>query len=401
MEKMNINFVEKSGLLAYKYLRGSHSYHLNVETSDVDYGGVWICPMEMLFGLRSNYVEQVADEKNDVVYYEFGRWIELLLKSNPTALESLYVPKDCIIGDVHPAIQLILDNRDAFLSKECFNSFFGYANSQIVKARGLNKKIVNPVTERKDVLDFCYTFYNQGSQPIKDFLKEHNLDQRYCGLVNIPNMKDTYGVYYDFAAYFKFENIDVDNIAEITPYIYQIYGKKGLDNILQRIDKKEFYKYGGIADPDNWSKSNTVRLSSIPKGESPICQMTFNKDAYVCHCRDYHDYKEWEKNRNPIRYESNLNKNYDSKNVCHCMRLIRMAKELAQGRGFNLARDNDRDYLLDIRNHKFEYEEIMTQLENEKKEMEEAIKTTTLPDKVDINFVNDLLIKSRKTIYQF
>ena len=225
MKKMNINFVEKSGLLAYKYLRGSHSYHLNVETSDVDYGGVWICPMEMLFGLRSNYVEQVADEKNDVVYYEFGRWIELLLKSNPTALESLYVPKDCIIGDVHPAIQLILDNRDAFLSKECFNSFFGYANSQIVKARGLNKKIVNPVTERKDVLDFCYTFYNQGSQPIKDFLKEHNLDQRYCGLVNIPNMKDTYGVYYDFAAYFKFENIDVDNIAEITPYIYQIYGK--------------------------------------------------------------------------------------------------------------------------------------------------------------------------------
>jgi len=401
MEKMNINFVEKSGLLAYKYLRGSHSYHLNVETSDVDYGGVWICPMEMLFGLRSNYVEQVADEKNDVVYYEFGRWIELLLKSNPTALESLYVPKDCIIGDVHPAIQLILDNRDAFLSKECFNSFFGYAESQIKKCRGLNKRIVNPVTERKDVLDFCYTFYNQGSQPIKDFLKEHQLDQRYCGLVNIPNMKDTYGVYYDFAAYFKFENIDVDKIAEITPYIYQIYEKKGLDNILQRIDKKEFYKYGGITDPDNWSKSNTVRLSSIPKGEVPICQMTFNKDAYVCHCRDYHDYKEWEKNRNPIRYESNLNKNYDSKNVCHCMRLIRMAKELAQGKGFNLVRDTDRDYLLDIRNHKFEYEEIIAQLENEKKEMEEAIKTTTLPDKVDIKFVNDLLIKSRKAIYKF
>ena len=270
-----------------------------------------------------------------------------------------------------------------------------------LKCRGLNKRIVNPVTERKDVLDFCYTFYNQGSQPIKDFLKEHQLDQRYCGLVNIPNMKDTYGVYYDFAAYFKFENIDVDKIAEITPYIYQIYEKKGLDNILQRIDKKEFYKYGGITDPDNWSKSNTVRLSSIPKGEVPICQMTFNKDAYVCHCRDYHDYKEWEKNRNPIRYESNLNKNYDSKNVCHCMRLIRMAKELAQGKGFNLVRDTDRDYLLDIRNHKFEYEEIIAQLENEKKEMEEAIKTTTLPDKVDIKFVNDLLIKSRKAIYKF
>lgn len=129
--------------------------------------------------------------------------------------------------------------------------------------------------------------------------------------------------------------------------------------------------------------------------------MTFNKDAYVCHCRDYHDYKEWEKNRNPVRYESNLNKNYDAKNVMHCMRLIRMAKELAQGKGFNLVRDADRDYLLDIRNHKYEFEEIMAQLENEKKEMEEAIKTTTLPDKVDIDFVNDLLIKSRKEIYGY
>ena len=38
MEKINIDFVEKNGLLAYKYLRGSHSYHLNVETSDVAYG---------------------------------------------------------------------------------------------------------------------------------------------------------------------------------------------------------------------------------------------------------------------------------------------------------------------------------------------------------------------------
>lgn len=63
MEKMNIDFVEKNGLLAYKYLRGSHSYHLNVETSDVDYGGIWICPPEMILGLRSNYVEQVADER--------------------------------------------------------------------------------------------------------------------------------------------------------------------------------------------------------------------------------------------------------------------------------------------------------------------------------------------------
>ena len=109
--------------------------------------------------------------------------------------------------------------------------------------------------------------------------------------------------------------------------------------------------------------------------------------------------KEWEKNRNPVRYESNLGHNYDAKNVMHCMRLVRMAKELAQGKGFNVVRTWDRDYLLDIRNHKFEYEDVMAQLEKEKSEMEEAIKSCTLPDKVDFDKVNDLLYDVRLKYY--
>ena len=73
-----------------------------------------------------------------------------------------------------------------------------------------------------------------------------------------------------------------------------------------------------------------------------------------------------------------------------------MAKELAQGKGFNVVRTWDREYLLNIRNHKFEYEEVMEQLEKEKAEMEEAIKTCTLPDNVDMDAVNEILIEARK-----
>lgn len=398
MNKLTIEDLRKKGWIAYEYRRGSHMYHLNVEGSDEDTGGVFICPQSYLYGLRSNYPEQVSDEKNDTVFYEFGRWIELLLKSNPTALESLFAPEDCIIGEVHPAVQFVLDHKEMFLSKECFKTFYGYAVSQIGKARGLNKKIVNPVEKRLDILDFCYTFKNQGSQPIKEFLAEHHLDQKYCGLVNIPNMRDTYGVYYDFAAYFKFENID-DNAR------YYDYVETGtieyLDylHIIDRINNKKFFGYSGIVHPDELEKSNEVRLSSIPKGETPICFMTYNKDAYTCHCRDYREYKEWEEKRNPVRYEGNLGHNYDAKNVMHCMRLVRMAKELAQGKGFNVVRDWDRQYLLDIRNHKFEYEEVMEQLEKEKAEMEAAIATCTLPEHVDYDAVDKLLIAARSVIY--
>ena len=399
MTEWTIEYLRENGLIAYEYRRGSHMYHLNTPESDIDTGGVFICPPEMLFGLRSNYVEQVGDEKSDTVFYEFGRWVELLLKSNPTALEGLFAPEECIIGDVHPAVQYILNNRWQFVSKECFKTFYGYAVSQIGKARGLNKKIVNPVTERKDILDFCYTFKGQGSQPIKEFLAEHKLDQKYCGLVNIPNMRDVYGVYYDWAAYFRFENVDWWDVSfQIegvkSPYTMFLSDRQGRD-VLERIRNKQFFGYGGIVNPEEFDKSNEVRLSSIPKGQIPICSMYYNKDAYACHCRDYREYKEWEAKRNPVRYESNLGHNYDAKNVMHCMRLIRMAKELAKGEGFNVVRTWDRDYLLDIRNHKFEYEEVMEQLEKEKAEMEEAIKTCTLPDVVDQDAVNDLLIGAR------
>lgn len=414
MEKLTIEYLKKNNMIAYEYVRGSHAYGTNVEGSDKDIGGVYICPEETLFGLRQNYVEQVADEKNDTVYYELGRWVELLLKANPTALESLFIPEDCIIGKIHPAVQYIIDNRDMFITKECLNPLLGYSYSQIHKAKGLNKKINIPENfQRKDILDFCYTFKNQGSQPIKDWLKEHNLDQRYCGLVNIPNMKDVYGVYYDFAAYFKFENIgwhhvessaDIDDECEWIE-INEPYNKfisfNEAKKINERIINKDFFHYGGIVNPDEIEKSNTVRLSSIPKGEIPICFMTYNKDAYQSHCTEYKDWVDWKKHRNPVRYENNKGHNYDSKNMSHTIRLMEMGVELAEGKGFNVRRTGDDvKHLLAIRNHELSYEEIMKEAEELKAKFDEAVRVTPLPEKINYEYVNNLLEKARLIAYE-
>ena len=392
---MTIEEVKEKGLLAYEYVRGSQLYNTALPNgqSDVDYGGVYILPNDKLLELPEFYEPQVSDEKHDTTYYELGRWVELLMKANPNALESLFVPEDKIIGEVHPAIQLIIDNRDLFVTKECFNSLCGYAVSQIKKCRGLNKKCVQPVLEKKDVLDFCYTFKGQGSQSMKEFLEERGLNQKYCGLVNIPNMKDTYGVYYDFAAYLTFEDLD-----DVTKR--NIIFKSGLvdvndvDKIFNRMDNKEFFGYSGIVHPDG--KSNEVRLSSIPKGETPICFMTYNQNGYESHCRKYKEYQEWVIKRNPVRYESNLKSNYDTKNVAHCVRLLHMGRELAAGKGFNVVRTWDRELLLDIRNHTYEYEDIMNYIEKIFDEVQRLMKTCTLPETVDKEKVNELLIKARK-----
>ena len=386
---MNIQEVENK--LAYKFVRGSTLYNTNIETSDVDYGGVFILPNEKLIGLPNFYQDQVSDERHDTTYYEFNRWVELLMKANPNALESLFVPTDKVIGDIHPAVQLIIDNRDMFLTKECFKSLSGYAYAQIQKCRGLNKKCVQPVMEKKDVLDFCYTFKGQGSMPMKEFFEKRGMDQKYCGLVSIPNMKDIYAVYYDFAAQHKFEpRNDVFN-----EYVAS-FGNDFCRKIITREDNNDFFGYSGIVHPDG--KSNEVRLSSVPKGEIPICVMSYNQNGYESHCRKYKEYQEWVQKRNPARYESNLKSNYDVKNVMHCVRLLHMGKELAEGKGFNIVRTWDRDMLLDIRNHKYEYEEIIEYVEKVFAEMKELAANCDLPKTVDTQKVNDLILQARKML---
>ena len=383
--------------LAYKYVRGSQLYNTALPNgqSDTDYGGVYIADTDILLGLSANYEPQISDEKHDTTYYELGRWVELLMKANPNALESLFVPEDKIIGDVHPAIQLIIDNRDLFLTKEAIKSTSGYAYSQVKRARGHNKKCVNPVTERKEVLDFCYTFKGQGSQSMREFLAERGLDQKYCGLVNIPNMKDTYGVYYDFAAHAKFENMNFPAKREMELYVMETFGENYYkDSYQKRIKDKEFFGYSGIVHPDG--KSNEVRLSSIPRGETPICFMTYNQQGYESHCKRYKEYQEWLENRNEVRYASNGNSNYDRKNMAHTVRLLHMGKELAENKGFNVVRTWDRDMILDIRNGKYTYEEIMEYVNKTYDEMMKAYDTCTLPETVDKEKVNEILIKARK-----
>ena len=392
---MTIEEAKKRGLIGYTYKRGSHSQNLNGPDSDEDFGGVYFAPYDDILGLGENYQEEISDEKHDETYWEFGKWMSLIAKGNPSALESLFVPQSMVVGYINPQIKSVIERRDQFISKEVVKALAGYAFNQIKKARGLGKKIVNPVTERKDVLDFCYTFKNQGSQPIKDFLAEHHLDQKYCGLVNIPNMKDVYGVYYDWAAYYKFENDHVSWDSN-----WETDFNINYPAVTDRIEKKDFFHYGGIVHPDEIDKSNEVRLSSIPKGEMPICFMTYNKDAYTCHCREYKEYQEWVEKRNQKRYSKAVEAGYNQKNMCHCIRLLTMAKEISEGKGFNLWRTDDRDFLMGIKNGDYTYEYLIDYAEKLLKEVEENLPKCNLPDHVDKKYVSGLTGVLRKAYYR-
>ena len=384
--------IRNDGRLLYEYIRGSHLYGLNNENSDIDTSGVFVCTRDELFGCIG-YKPQITDSRHDNTWFEIGELIRLLLKSNPTMLEALFVPKDKIIGKVHPLMQMVIDHREQFISKQCFNPFFGYAKSQIEKARGLNKKIVNPITERLTPYDFIYTFKNQGSTKFRDWLSERGLHQEYCGLVNVPNMHDIYGVYYDFGAHTAACQ-DWRNDVLFLSYASEYYGDNDIAETESRLSRTVPIGYRGVIDIN--ADGNELRLSSVEdKDTCPVCFISYNQNGYSTHCRQYKEYQEWVKERNPQRYESNLDKNYDSKNMMHCFRLMHMAAEIAEGKGMILRRTWDKEFLMDVRNHKYEYDEIVEMLERDKERMNQLMEQSTIREKIDVDFVNQLMIDIR------
>ena len=100
----------------------------------------------------------------------------------------------------------------------------------------------------------------------------------------------------------------------------------------------------------------------------------------------------------PKRHESNLDKTYDSKNMMHCFRLMHMACEIAEGKGMILKRTWDRQFLMDVRDHKYEYEEIIERLEEEKARMNQLMEQSTIREMIDTDFVNQLTIDIRRKL---
>lgn len=423
--------------IVYKYYRGSFAYGTYIDgKSDMDEGGIYICDKDSLIGLRSNYQEEISDEKHDKCYYEIGRYVELLMKGNPTILEGLFVPERCVI-EKNNVMRPLFDNRDKFVTKSAIRSIFYYAESQVKKARGLNKKIVNPIYERKTPIDFCNviefgTKYNS-STPLTEWLERRGYEQKYCGLAHVPNTNGLYALYYDYEQHIKMENptwedfdrnvvgkILFDNDWDGLPrYVYpwfvetffdneiyedKVYFNSIVDRKFLRNNLKRAYNvlsprgYHGVQKEDG--TSNDIHMDSIREGDRPLCFVSFNSNGYQTHCRQYKEYQEWIEKRNPIRYESNLDKNYDSKNMMHCIRLLNMAIEMSDGKGMIVDRTNiDSDFLLDIRNHKYEYDYLIDYADKKKKELEEKLETCTLPETVDKEFANKLLIEIRNSFY--
>lgn len=347
---------QRKQLILLDCISGSTAYNLKIEGSDVDKKGIFIMPQEQLYGF--GWQDQIDNESSDEVYFEIGRFVELLTKNNPNILELLSTPNEFVLYR-HPLMNLV--KAEDFLSKLCLETFAGYAQTQIKKARGLNKKINKPMDkERKSVLDFCYVVYKNGSVPIQEWLDDKGYKQSECGLAKLAHFRDAYLLYHQ------------NQLTEGGWFRGVISG----------------------ADVDD------VQLSPVPQGLEPSAVMNFNKDGYSVYCKEYREFREWEEKRNQLRYQNTLShgKNYDSKNMMHTFRLLNMAEEIALYHEVRVHRD-DREFLLKIRNGGFEYDELMQMVDEKMGRIVTLYNDSTLPEKPDVEKAEALLVEIRKEFY--
>jgi hypothetical protein len=343
-----------SSHLLLKCISGSQAYGLALPHSDTDIKGVFIRPKNEYFGLT--YIDQINNETNDIMYYEIRKFVELLLKNNPNILELLSTPDDCVLHR-HPVMKLL--KPEMFLSKLCNQTFGQYAYAQIKKARGLNKKILNPLErKRKTILDFCYVVKGQGSVAVSEWLVEKGYVQAECGLVRIDHMRDMYALFHQ-----------------------------------SQSDRR----FSGIVSGED---ADEVSLSSVPEGLDPKAVLFFNKDGYSVYCKEYRQYWEWVEQRNETRYENTVShgKNYDAKNMMHVFRLLNMAEEIARYNKVNVRRP-EREYLLKVRAGEFSYEDLLKEAEDRIQIIDDLFKKSDLPEQPDQQVVEQKLVEIRHTFY--
>lgn len=338
--------------IIFKALVGSHSHGTNTPESDEDFSGVYVQNNNDILSYGyEEYVQVNKDEK----YFEVKRFLDLLMVANPAALELLFAPEDCVL-ETSPQFKMIYENRHIFLTKKCFNTFAGYAKTQIQKSKGTDKKInwESQRVERKTPLDFCFITVDGKTLPFNKWSEIRGYKQELCGLVNLDHFKDCYAVYYDSSDLDKFKGIVGEN-------------------------------------------SNELRLSSIPKGLYPVATLYYNKDGYTTHCKDWKSYQVWLNERNLNRFHTNVSHGqiYDSKNISHCFRLVSVAKEIALHGDLFVRRTNDVDYLLQIKRGEVPLDKIIEDVERDIAGLEEMYKVSNLPDEVDKDFIKKLLLEIR------
>lgn len=335
---------------------GSHAYGLATQGSDRDERGVFALPAADYLSL-SEPVEHLQDERGDAVYYGLRKFLALATAANPSALELLFTPADCILQEAE-AWAAVHEARDRFVTTRCLDSHVGYARAQIQRARGQNKWINNPQPEtqpRRE--DYCYVILGpwpgapQGaSMPLRPRpLADAGIDLREFHCAALEHVPRTFRLYH--------------------------YGKGA----------KGVFRDGNLVCESIPREHEATHLRGL---------LVYDQPGFEQALRDHGHYWQWRKLRNEARWRTQEagEIDYDAKNMMHTFRLLMAAEAIVtEGRPRVRLHGADRAFLLQVRAGAFAWQELVERAEAKVADLVALVDASPLPAAPDAAFVDQLL----------
>lgn len=100
-----------------KTYKGSKVYGTEIETSDIDYFGLFKYDLDTYLSL--GYSDQINNSKDDVDM-EVRKYLKLLSKGSPIQLEPLFTPEKFILHK-NKCLDELFENKNIFITKKLNN----------------------------------------------------------------------------------------------------------------------------------------------------------------------------------------------------------------------------------------------------------------------------------------
>ena len=377
---MNFNLRQSTIFLT---LVGSRAYGFSSETSDWDYRGLSIPPLDTYIGINSRF-EQAVDTgsskqvwKNypdlvkpeaDMQIMELSKFCRLAADCNPSVIEILFSDESDFVYK-NPVMDQLLENKNIFLSKRAKTRFCGYALSQLerikrhkrwIDGENPNAKLLPPKRIDFDLPEVAVISSDQ--MGAADALIKQEVDKFIINQDELPEH-----VKIELKLGLGRMLRDTWSAVNATPYPV---GKGKLHENTQEALEDAALHRGGYSE-------NFIETLKKEK-------------RYRAACVNWQQYQNWLRDRNPARAELEKKFGYDTKHACHLVRLIRMCREILET-GNVLVKRPDAEELRAIRLGLWSYEKVCEFAEKEDYELNDIMKKSILPSNPDNNKIQEIV----------
>jgi len=287
--------------------------------------------------------------------FDVAKLLRLLLVANPNALEILFADeRDWVLET--PTWRKLHAHRHLFLTRRVRETFLGYAMAQLKRIKTHRAWLLEPPKTRpaRDAFGLPVA----GGTLDRD--AQHRIEQAVAEKLRA----------------YRLDAPDLPKPIRLA--------------LNERIG--ELYR-DLLSAPEEEVELRLRAVATHALGLAPELVSTLNAErAYRAAMKHWESYRTWQRQRNPARAELERQHGYDTKHAMHLVRLMRMGLEALE-EGELRVRRPDADELRAIRDGALSFEALMAEAKGLEDRIAVAASTTTLPEAVDADLVDALLLE--------